>query len=176
MAVPRVPGPGHRHSDGQALVEMAIASTLLLLLAMGIVDFGLLFSDRLAIANAARGGARWASKHPTTWTNASSPDSNTIEGQVQAAGGVTVIPNDDAHLTINYYDLASGSAVYCGHYTAASNSFVAATGYVQNTCVLPGNLAEVKVTYTYPLLTPVMANLFGAGIPVSAAAAFVEER
>ena len=155
---------------------MAIASTLLLLLAMGIVDFGLLFSDRLAIANAARGGARWASKHPTTWSNASNPDSNTIEGQVQAAGGVTSIPNDDAHLSIKYYDLASGSAVYCGRYSAASNRFVAATGYIQNTCVIPGSLAQVTVTYNYPLLTPVMASLFGAGVPVTASAAFVEER
>ena len=44
-----------------------LASIVLLLLLMGIVDFGLLFSDRLAMSNAARGGARWASKHPTSW-------------------------------------------------------------------------------------------------------------
>src|SRR5437899_96409 len=87
---------------GQAIVELALASVVLLLLLMGIVDFGLLFSDRLAMSNAARGGARWASKHPTRWSNAASPDSNTIEGQVQAAGGVVEVPNDHGHPYISY--------------------------------------------------------------------------
>lgn len=155
---------------------MAIGSMLLLLLVMGIVDLGLLFSDRLAISNAARGGARWASKHPTTWTAAASPDSNTIEGQVQAAGGVTSIPNDDAHISVKYYDLTSGSAVYCGMYSASANAFQPATGYTQNTCVVPGALAEVTVTYTYPLLTPLLTGLFGAGVTVAAGAAFLEEQ
>jgi hypothetical protein len=155
---------------------MAAASLVLLLLAMGIIDFGLLFTDRLAISNAARGGARWASKHPTSWSNAASPDSNTIEGQIQAAGGVTPIPNDDSHVVIKYYDLASGSAVYCGKWSAASGTFVGAGSYTQNSCIIPGSMAEVTVTYTYPLLTPLLANLLGAGVPVSAKAAFVEER
>ncbi len=148
----------------------------LLLLVMGVVDFGYLFSDRLAIANAARGGARWASKHPTTWSSAATPDSDTIEGQVQAAGGVTNIPNDDAHITISYYDVSSGAPVLCGRWSVSSNAFVPAAGYKQNTCVIPGSMVEVKVIYSYPLLTPLLAGLFGAGIPVTASAAFIEER
>lgn len=154
---------------------MAAASVLLLLLAMGIVDFGLLFTDRLAISNAARSGARWASKHSTTWSSATNPDSNTIPGQVQAAGGVTSIPNDDAHISIKYYDLSTGSAVYCGKFSVASNGFVPAAGYNQNTCLIAGTLDEVTVSYTYPLLTPLISSLFNGGVTVSAAAAFTEE-
>jgi Flp pilus assembly protein TadG len=157
------------------VVELAISAVLLLLLFTGIVDFGLLFSDRLAVANAARGGARWASKHPTSWSNAASPDSNTIEGQVQAAGGVVPIPNDDAHLTVQYYDLSGGSAVLCGSYSAASGSFTPAAGYTQSTCVIPGSMVKVTVSYTYPLLTPVLSRLYSGGVTVSASSAFVEE-
>jgi Flp pilus assembly protein TadG len=167
-------GPQHGQG-GQAIVELALATVLLLLLLLGIVDFGLLFSDRLAMSNAARGGARWASKHPTSWSNAASPDSNTIEGQVQAAGGVVSVPNDDAHLTIAYYDLSSGSPVLCGSYRASSGSFVPATGYTQSTCVIPGTMVKVTVTYTYPLLTPLLSNLYPGGVTVSANSAFVEE-
>ncbi|MGH7861558.1 MAG: TadE/TadG family type IV pilus assembly protein [Candidatus Dormibacteraceae bacterium] len=162
--------------QGQALVEFAISSIFLLLLLMGVIDFGFLYTDRLAIANAARGGARWASKHPTNWSNASTPDSDTIEGQIQAAGGVTEIPNDDSHITINYYDISSGTSVLCGNWSAATNAFVPASTYTETSCVAPGTMVEVKVTYTYPLLTPMMAGLFGSGVPVSAAAAFIEER
>src|ERR671936_241815 len=82
----------HGRQQGQAIVELALASVVLLLLLLAIVDFGLLFSDRLAMSNAARGGARWASKHPTSWSDAASPDSDSIQGQIQAAGGVTPIP------------------------------------------------------------------------------------
>jgi Flp pilus assembly protein TadG len=161
--------------SGQAVVELAISTILLLLLLMGIVDFGLLFSDRLAIANAARGGARWASKHPTSWSNAAGPNSNTIQGQVQAAGGVVTIPNDDAHVTIQYYDLSSGSTVLCGSYSGASGSFVPATGYTQSTCVVPGTMVKVTISYTYPLLTPVLSRIYSGGVTVSASSAFVEE-
>jgi Flp pilus assembly protein TadG len=160
---------------GQALVELALASVVLLLMLLAIVDFGLLFSDRLAMSNAARGGARWASKHPTSWSSATTPDSNTIEGQVQAAGGVVSVPNDDAHLAITYYDVASGTPVLCGSYSASSDSFVAATGYTQSTCVVPGTMVQVTITYNYPLLTPMLSRLYPGGVTVSATAAFVEE-
>jgi Flp pilus assembly protein TadG len=171
----RVGGRAGRQS-GQAIVELAISSAVLLLLLMGIVDFGLLFSDRLAMSNAARGGARWASKHPTSWSSAASPDSNTIEGQVQAAGGVVSVPNDDSHLAIAYYDVTSGTPVLCGSYRASSNSFVAATGYTQSTCVIPGTMVQVTITYTYPLLTPVLTSLYPGGVTVNASSAFVEEK
>jgi Flp pilus assembly protein TadG len=181
-AIPRSSAPavcrgasGAACQGGQAVVELALASVVLLLLLLGIVDFGLLFSDRLAMSNAARGGARWASKHPTSWSSATTPDSNTIEGQVQAAGGVVSVPNDDSHLAIVYYDVTSGTPVQCGSYSASSGSFVAATGYTQSTCVVPGTMVQVTITYTYPLLTPLLASLYPGGVTVSASAAFVEE-
>lgn len=45
---------------GQAMVEMAIVLPILLLLMMGIVDLGRVFSSYLVITNASREGAREA--------------------------------------------------------------------------------------------------------------------
>lgn len=155
------------------MVELAVASIFLLLLLMGIIDFGFLFGDKIAVANAARAGARWGSTHPTAWTNAALPDSSTIEGQVLEAGGVDTISNSDSHITISYYDTSSGSAAtYCGQYSATSNSFSAAAGYTQSTCIIDGNLVQVKLAYSYPVLTPFVSKLFSPTIRVTSLSAF----
>jgi Flp pilus assembly protein TadG len=49
-----------RCSRGQSLVETAIILPLVLLLIMGIIDFGLLFNNYILISNASREGARKA--------------------------------------------------------------------------------------------------------------------
>ena len=50
-----------RKDDGAELIEMAIVLPLLLLLIMGMVDFGFLFQRYLVLTNAAVEGARVAS-------------------------------------------------------------------------------------------------------------------
>ena len=47
-------------SRGQSLVETAIVLPIVLLLVMGIIDFGLLFNNYIVISNASREGARKA--------------------------------------------------------------------------------------------------------------------
>ncbi len=57
-----------RHTSkerGQALVETALSLMLLIILLMGMVDFGLAFAHRAALANGARSGARYGSRFPT---------------------------------------------------------------------------------------------------------------
>jgi Flp pilus assembly protein TadG len=49
-----------RSEDGAELIEMAIVTPLLLLLVMGIVDFGFLFQRYVVLTNAAVEGARVA--------------------------------------------------------------------------------------------------------------------
>lgn len=55
MRIPRM------DNKGVALVEFAIIALVLLTLAIGIVDFGLLMKDHLALSNGVREGAREAS-------------------------------------------------------------------------------------------------------------------
>lgn len=49
-----------RNEKGQGLVEFALILPLLLLLVLGIIQFGIIFSSQIAITNAAREGARVA--------------------------------------------------------------------------------------------------------------------
>ena len=162
---------------GQALVELAISMLILMFLLAASMDFGLLFSDRLAISNAVRVGVRWASKNPTNWSNSSTPDSTTIEGQIKLAGGTSYIPNDDTHIKINYYDVNAGTQTltFCGNYSAAVDAFQAASGYTQTSCVIRGHLIEIIVNYDYPALTPTIQAAFGQTILVKVAAAMLEE-
>ena len=51
-------GTGPAHAPGQALVEFALMLPLLLLLAVGILEFGMLFKDHVGIHYASREGAR----------------------------------------------------------------------------------------------------------------------
>jgi Flp pilus assembly protein TadG len=51
---------GWRDESGAELIEFALAMPLLLLIIFGIIDFGLLFQKYLAVADAAREGARIA--------------------------------------------------------------------------------------------------------------------
>jgi Flp pilus assembly protein TadG len=162
---------------GQSLIEFAITVPLLILLLGAAIDFGLLFGDRLAISNAARVGVRWASKYPTNWTNSATPDSTTIEGQIQISGGTGNIPNDDSHIQINYYDvnLSSGKLTFCGQWSAASNAFVAQPSYTQATCVTRGHVIEVVINYSYPAVTPTIQQLFGSTVLVKVGASMLEE-
>lgn len=50
--------PGFRNEKGQSLVEFAIVVPVLLLLVMGIIEFGWLFNGQITLTSAAREGAR----------------------------------------------------------------------------------------------------------------------
>lgn len=142
------------------MVEFALVSVVLMLLLGSVVEFGFLFGHKLELGNGARNGARWASNHSTAWSAAASPPSNTIEGQVLAAGGTGALPNDDLHLAIDYLAVSGGAQTLCGRYSGAGAAFVAQPGYTQATCVTPGSLVRVTLTNTYALVT----GLLGAGV------------
>jgi Flp pilus assembly protein TadG len=52
-----------KNEKGQSLVEFALVLPLLLLLLLGIMEFGLMFSNKLTLVNAAREGARYGAVH-----------------------------------------------------------------------------------------------------------------
>jgi Flp pilus assembly protein TadG len=90
MATMRAPERGER---GQAIVELALTLPLLLLIVLGVFDFGLMFQRFEVVTNAAREGARLAVL----------PDYKLIPAQVQthtanylSTGGVSGTRNDVA--------------------------------------------------------------------------------
>lgn len=54
---PRVP-PARRGQRGQSLVEFALVMPVLLILVLGIMEFGFAITDQVSVTNAARDGAR----------------------------------------------------------------------------------------------------------------------
>jgi Flp pilus assembly protein TadG len=159
-----------RGQRGQALAELALVSTVLALILAGAIEFSLLYGHKIELANGARAGARWAAAHPTSWSAAAAPASNTVEGQVLGAGGTSQLANDDSGLTIEYLDSSKATPTVCGRYSAAGGAFAAQSGYTQATCVAPGNLVRVTVAKGYPLLTSILGGLFGAAVTVKGTA------
>ncbi len=157
----------------------------LLLLLAGAIDFGMSYSNRLEVANAARVGARWASLHSGDvkhgWTNLSNPAENTIPGQVLYAGDTRQLLNDKNHLIIQYYYWTQGSTTttYCGRYDqsqdngSTNDGFVAAGGYTEAQCIAVNNVVQVVVNYDYPVLTPIFATFFSQTFTVQSKASFV---
>jgi Flp pilus assembly protein TadG len=159
-------------------VEFALVAIVLFVMVFAIFDFGTFFAGKVTATNAARTAARYAATHPTAWTNAASPPSNTIQGRLVSAAVPAQVRNDDAHITVSYIVPGVGAGTNCGHYSAASNSFVAAAGYTQATCVVPGSLVQVQVHYIYTLATPALTavGVNAGSITVDAVAAELEER
>ena len=174
-----MPTSEHRpaRQGGQTTVEFALVVVVLFVMIFGIFDFGVFFAGRITATNAARSAARYAATHPTAWSNASSPPYNTIEGRLVSAAVPAAVINDDSHVIISYIVPGTGAGTTCGRYSAATNSFVAAAGYSQSTCVVPGSLIQVEVRYVYTLATPALKaiGLNPGSITVDVTAAELEE-
>jgi Flp pilus assembly protein TadG len=165
-----------RNQRGQAAMELALVMTPLLLCVCGAVDFGFIFANREAVTNSARDGARYASTHPSAWSNVTSPALNTIEGQIRNDSGTASIPNDDSHIAITYlFSNAGGTTTTCGTYSASSNAFVGQNGYTQGTCLVPGTLIQVAVTYQYHVITPIIRQIFNS-VSMTSTSTMVEEQ
>jgi len=79
--LPRSPAPRRvSHERGQDLAEFAFILPLLLLLTLGIIQFGILVWNYNTISNAAREGARYGIVHPFTDGDGTcdAPGSNSI--------------------------------------------------------------------------------------------------
>ncbi|HEX2947182.1 MAG TPA: TadE/TadG family type IV pilus assembly protein [Clostridia bacterium] len=88
----------HKTQKGQSLVETALMLPVILLLLLGIIDFGLLFNNYMVVSNASREGARTAAIGST-------------DAQITAAAGNAAASLDPAKLTITITpDEATGRA------------------------------------------------------------------
>jgi Flp pilus assembly protein TadG len=95
-----------RKRRGGAVVEFAIVVPVLLLILVGIAEFGMIGSHKMALAQAARAGTREASIGGNL---------GTVCGIVRGAAGVQI--NDD-QIAVEYNDTRDGS----GEWWAATDS------------------------------------------------------
>ena len=159
---------------GQAMVEFALVSMLMLVFVLGVMDFGFLFAGRVSAYEATRVAVRYAAVHPTAWSAAAAPGGNTIEGNLILTSVPAKVPNDDAHLTISYLVPGTGAAVSCGSWSATSGTFVPVGAYTQATCVATGHLVEIQAKYLYSFITPFLKSTFGSLTINTDASALIE--
>lgn len=81
-----------RSDSGAEFVEAALALPLLLLVVLGIMDFGMMFQQYMVITNAAREGARVAVLPGYTGTDAQARAQQYITSAFLSGGGTPTIP------------------------------------------------------------------------------------
>jgi Flp pilus assembly protein TadG len=123
----------HKLQRGAAALEFALVFPVLLLILVGIIDFGMLMSTQSVVANAAREGARTAAL-----TNNSMAAQNTVNLMISGMPGAT----------------NAGTNVKVDCTTAAGDpcSF-------SDTTPDTGGIATVTLTYVHTWLSPVLLGL-----------------
>ncbi len=161
------------------MVEFALVSILLLIVIFGIMDWGYFFAGKVAATNATRSAARYGAVHPSAWTSAQPPASNTIESSLVLLAVPATVTNQDnvsgvkSYVEITYTIPGPGGGTVCGEYytgtggvhTAGFNGASNGAGgnYTQAQCVTAGNIVTVHAVYTYAFMTPLLASAFEPG-------------
>lgn len=87
-----------KSNKGQALVEMAFVLPILLLVLMGIVEFGRILNSYLIITNASREGARYSAIHSTN-TQITSVIGSLTATLDQSKLKITITPSEANRIT-----------------------------------------------------------------------------
>jgi len=88
------PGRQRASQSGQAVIELALTLPLLLVIVMGIFDFGLMFQRYEVVTNAAREGARVGvlPNYTTTYAEARAQQYLTAGGLSSASATIVAVP------------------------------------------------------------------------------------
>jgi PKD repeat protein len=144
-------------SRGQSLVEFGLVLPIILLLTLAALDFGRIYLGYINIQNMARIAANFAADNPDAWdATADSTDAENLASyQNQILG--------DASATNCDLPLVSGTK------TAPPPTFTDANA--DGTSEI-GDTAKVSLTCTFHVITPVISNIVGGSIQVSASSVF----
>jgi hypothetical protein len=139
--------PGGYLQRGQALVELSLSVTLLLLLFSGIVDLGRAFFVKVALDSVISEGAHWAAAYPeciaTAYNVTSAP-----QVPIQCRGTNSIL----GRMINENQDLNS-------------SRIVALT--VTPTTAQAGDTIVIKATYQLDTLTPIIQAMFGRSLLLS---------
>jgi len=183
-----VPEARRRKSRGQSLVEFAISSTVLLLLAMGLIDLSRAFYYSVALQGAAREGARHAAWFNTAArANLFMKDSEIATSVQQALAGagfspanVTFIPtagcltptdgnpsDDKPYPQAAYPPTQQSVYVYaCYTFPGGAPQYGSVTNAPTDNSWRLGDI-NVIVLMNFRLITPLIQSLFGGSIDLA---------
>lgn len=144
-------------SRGQSLVEFGLVLPIILLLTLAALDFGRIYLGYINIQNMARIAANYAADNPDAW------DAKTDSTDAQKLASYQNQILGDASATNCDLPLVSGTK------TAPPPTFSDANA--DGTYEI-GDTANVSLTCTFHVITPVIANIVGGSVQVSASSVF----
>jgi Flp pilus assembly protein TadG len=148
--------PRHRKSRGQAMVEFSLLAGLMMLLLMGIFDFGRAIAVYINIAEAAHEGARQLvlrSNYASTY-----PDTVIINATLAKIGGGGMVLTEDPCLA---------PPTPCTHPSLPSTPN---TGYIwiSPNRTTGNQQVTVRITYLFAPMTGMISNLTGPAFVMQA--------
>jgi len=143
-----------RRQSAQSLTEFALILPVLMLILLGVVDFGRVFYYWTSIANAAREGARYGITHPTAITPTCKADPSNIKYRVKQEAGTTVVLADP-NIAVYWVDATTGVRTDAA---ANCNPLPGDQRIYQNP-----NALRVDVSYDFRAITPLISNFWGGG-------------
>lgn len=153
-----------RLTRGQALVEMAIVSLVLLLLFATVLDFGRLFYSQITVENAARAGSLVAAQTPSSYlANTACTTANSSTNRIGCAvqresrGSMVAVTPSEVVVTCET--------------NASPPSTVACQAKPQS-----GIRSRVSVNATFGFLMPVISIFLGDSVTISASVAANQQK
>jgi len=142
-----------RGSRGQALTEFALVLPVLLVIVLGGLDFGRIFLGWINVQSMARIAANYAANDPTAWGAA---------------------PSTTSQAKYRAQILADATASNCTLPTSGGAPAIPAPSFtdVGGNGIGLGDTANVRITCTFKVITPVISSVVGGTLSVSADATF----
>ncbi|MBI3746627.1 MAG: PKD domain-containing protein [Chloroflexi bacterium] len=132
-------GRRRRGRNGQSLAEFALILPVFLLLTLIAIDFGRVYLGWVNLQNMARVAANFAANHPTAWVTNDASAKASYQNQILA----------DAKANNCTLPLVSGAQ------TAPDPTFPGGNAI--------GGTAEVRLTCTFRIITPIISAVVGSG-------------
>jgi PKD repeat protein len=144
----------HDRTRGQSLVEFALVLPIMLLLTLTALDFGRVYLGYINLQNMARIAANAAANHPEAWSGAGDADAK-LAYQNQILGDAVASNCDLPRVA--------------GVQTAPAPTFTDADADGKYEI---GDTAQVSITCQFHVITPVISNIVGGSVSVSASSVF----
>jgi Flp pilus assembly protein TadG len=127
--------PGQTGEKGQAFVELVLVANVLLLVVLGIFQFGVVFSHKIQITDAARAAARKAATYGGTDVN-----DGTLRDAAEAAGAASAAASTEASGMTVSWQLSTAGWVSGSDVTATTS--IPAEINILGVSVWSGNLTS----------------------------------
>jgi hypothetical protein len=140
---------GRNRRRGQSLVEFALVLPVMLLLVLFGIDFGRIFLGWVQLNNVVREAADFAAENPTAWSTV----------------------NPSAVIQLQYHDLIVNEAtpINCA-LPASVPAPQFASGFDGPNAI--GSPVTVQISCSFAFITPIIGNMFGGSLPVTASASY----